>query len=628
MTSGVIVGTAGHVDHGKTALVRALTGVETDRWAEEKERGLTIDIGFAALETARGLDAGIVDVPGHEDYVRNMLAGSTGIDVLLLVVAADEGPMPQTREHLTIARLLGIQAGLVALNKIDRVDEDWLQLAREATGDELVATLGHDDWPIVNVSAHSGQGLDDLHEEISRVAAGVRRRDVDDLFRMPVDRAFSVPGAGTVVTGTSWSGRVAVGDRVRLLPAGVPARVRSLQVHGEERPDAGPGLRCALALVGVDHSNTDRGDVVVSGEAWGTSKRLGVSLEVPSTSRWEVDHGQRVRLFLGTREVMARVRTLDRTPIGIGSTGWAVLDCERPVVARAGDRFVLRFYSPVVTVGGGQVCALDPPRGWRTNVADWTAVADGSVEAAIQAVLRMAAGRGVRRRDLPMHTGAPAPAIAAALGDATSAIGVGDAWYSAEVGTAAEDAVLSHLEEAHELRRRQSAVSLESVRGSLTRRYASPLIDHAIASLVSKGAVRIDGPGIRLADHQVGLSPAEEESIRSVLYALEMAGLSPPSPAELAADLGIGRELLNDLLRILLERGDIVRVSPEIYLTREAEQEARAAVRRVARDRPAGPGDFRDELDVTRKYLIPLLEHMDRTGVTRRTPEGRVARDG
>ncbi len=249
----------------------------------------------------------------------------------------------------------------MALNKIDRVDDEWLELVREATRDELTKLLGHSDWPIVNVSATTGEGLSDLREAIRLASAGSRLRDPSDLFRMPVDRSFSVRGAGTVVTGTTWSGTVRTGEMLGVQPGDMTARVRSLQVHGEERGEVGPGMRCAMALVGVDAVSVNRGSVVLGPGNWRQLSRLGVRLEVPPESAREVDHGQRVRLYLGTSEVMARVRTVKRSSVSAGGRGWAVLDCEQPVVARVGDRFVLRFYSPVTTVGGGQVCALDPP---------------------------------------------------------------------------------------------------------------------------------------------------------------------------------------------------------------------------------------------------------------------------
>ena len=303
-----VVGTAGHVDHGKTTLVDALTGVHTDRWKEERERGLTIDLGFAPLPLGEGIEASVVDVPGHEGFVKNMLAGATGIDLLLLVVASDEGPMPQTREHLAIARLLGIDHGVVALTKADRVDQEWIDLCRDAVREELVRILGHGEWPILPVSTVSGDGLERLRRAIAERAAALGEPDPRDLFRLPVDRAFSVRGAGTVVTGTVWSGELRVGDEVRILPADRTARVRSLQVHSKARESVGPRRRCAVALVGVEARAAQRGSVVVRGRAWREVRSLGSRLTVLGHSPRPIEHGQRIRVYLGTREVLARVR--------------------------------------------------------------------------------------------------------------------------------------------------------------------------------------------------------------------------------------------------------------------------------------------------------------------------------
>ena len=624
---GVIVGTAGHVDHGKTSLVRALTGVETDRWAEERDRGLTIDIGFAPFEAVPGFDAGIVDVPGHEDFVKNMLAGSTGVDVLLLVVAADEGPMPQTREHLTIARLLGIRAGVIALNKVDRVDDEWLALVRETTREEASGILGHGDWPLVPVSAVTGQGLAELREAIRLAAADCAQRDPTDLFRMPVDRAFSVKGAGTVVTGTTWSGSVTIGDRVRVFPHDGTVRVRSLQVHGEERNVVGPGRRCAMALVGIDASQVDRGSVVLGKGNWRSVNRLGVRIEVPPGSTREVEHARRIRLFIGTSEVMARVRTLNRETVSSGGSGWAVLDCERPVIARVGDRFVLRFYSPVTTVGGGQVCSLEPPRGWREQVEAWTAVLEGTPEDSVLAAVGMAGGRGLGVDDVALVTRITAGSAAGRLASSTSLNQIGGSWYGRTWVEAGAEAVLEHLRTAHQRKPRALTEPLESVRAGLSGRFSAALIDHVVAGLVATGEVAVDGPGIRLAGHEAGLSEDEERAMRELEQALAAAELAPPSPAELAVLIGVGRDVLNDLLRLLVERGEVVRVTPDMFVTREAEARARSSIRTMAGDGAVAPGEFRAALGLTRKHLIPLLEHMDRVGVTRRTPEGRVLND-
>jgi len=628
VTRGVVFGTAGHVDHGKTALVRALTGVETDRWVEERERGLTIDIGFARLDMGPGLDAGIVDVPGHEDFVKNMLAGSTGIDVLLLVVAADEGPMPQTREHLMIARLLGVRNGLVALNKVDRVETDWLELVREATRDELGRILGHTDWPIVDVSAATGAGLADLREEIRMAADRAPERDGLDVFRMPVDRSFSVRGAGTVVTGTTWSGSVSTGDRVRLLPANVTTRVRALQVHGVEREEVGPARRCAMALVGVNASQANRGSVVVGDGNWRALRRLGARIEVPAASSREVDHGQRVRLFLGTAEVMARVRTEDRGLVRRGETAWVVLDCEQPVVARVGDRFILRFYSPVTTIAGGQVSELEPPRGWRERLGSWNEILTRDPEQSIIAAVNTSGGLGLDAGDVPLASTAPGSSAESMLEANPDVSRIGNAWYGRRAIEDAATAVVNQLQRAHEIRRRASAESLESVRASISVRYSVPLIDFAIESLTSSGAVVLRGPTIRLPGHEAELDVAEEAASRELVRILSAAGLAPPSPSEMTARIGVEREVLNDLLRLLVERKEIVSITPEMIVTRETEEAARRVVRMIAgQGNPASPGDFREALGVTRKYLIPLLEYMDRIGVTRRTSEGRIAGD-
>ena len=364
---GILIGTAGHVDHGKTALVRALTGVETDRWLEERKRGLTIDLGFARLDLDPGLETGIVDVPGHEDFLKNMLAGATGIDVLLLVVAADEGPMPQTHEHLAIARLLNIRRGVVALTKSDRVDGDWLDLAHETTRELLDEEAARASWEIVPVSALTGAGIEPLREALGRSAAAVRARGVDDRFRLPVDRSFSVRGTGTVVTGTVWSGSIGVGDTVSVFPGGDSARVRALQVHEDPRPRVTAGRRCAVALVGVAPASVERGSVLFGPSDWRPSERLGVRVRALGGRDRPLLHGQRLRVYLGTREVMARLQTADRRPIAPGATAWAVLALEAPLLARARDRAILRFYSPRASAAAGSrpVQWRKPWRPWR-----------------------------------------------------------------------------------------------------------------------------------------------------------------------------------------------------------------------------------------------------------------------
>src|SRR5204863_1628254 len=332
-----VIGTAGHIDHGKTALVKALTGVDTDRWEEEKRRGITIDLGFAPLPLPGGIHASVVDVPGHEGFVKNMLAGATGVDVALLVIAADEGIMPQTEEHLAILELLGVRRGIPVLTKRDLVDAEWLGLVRAEVAERLARSRMRWRAPIA-VSALTAEGLEDLKTALVEVVEDLRERPSDDLFRLPIDRVFALAGAGTVVTGSSWSGTVSAGGTVRLLPLDREARVRSIQVHSEDAKQAGPGRRTAMALVGVDKEELERGDVAVTGSGWAATSTLDVALELLPSACKPLAARSRIRVHLGTAEVLGRVAQL--RGIGAGDSGLARLLLEGPLVARGGDRFV------------------------------------------------------------------------------------------------------------------------------------------------------------------------------------------------------------------------------------------------------------------------------------------------
>lgn len=622
---GVVLGTAGHVDHGKTALVRALTGVETDRWREERERGLTIDIGFARLSVDDEIETGIVDVPGHEDFLKNMLAGATGIDLLLLVVAADEGPMPQTREHLEIARLLGITEGIVALTKIDRVDDEWRQLAEETVGELLTETVGGARWPIVPVSSQTGAGLELLMERIRTAVRDKRERPSGDLFRLPVDRAFSVHGTGTVVTGTVWSGSIRVGDEVRVLPDDQIARVRALQVHGDARQIVEAGRRCATALVGVDPGRVQRGSTVVADTGWKGRQRLGVRLRCTRSVSRLIVHDQRVRIYLGTGEVMGRVLLPDGGALAPGDEAWACLRLEQPLTARARDRFILRFYSPVTTIGGGEVAELDPPPGWTARTEAWTAVLAGADEEVFAAVIRLAGGTGVVGSDLPMRCGLP-PGRLERLADEAGEelLRIRDVWFDRMALADAGGHLRGELARLRDLDRRLPFVSLEALRTSGARAYAPELIDEAIAASARAGELIVDGPRVRLPTWRSELSPAESEARESVERAIRNGAMQPPTVSDLKKSLRLDRELLDDLLLLLTEDGIIVPITPEIYVARTVEREIIERTRAfLAPGEVVAPTAFKAVLEVPRKYLIPILEHMDRTGVTRRTAEGR-----
>ncbi len=620
---GVVIGTAGHVDHGKTSLVRALTGIETDRWREERERGLTIDIGFARLDLDPGLETGIVDVPGHEDFLKNMLAGATGIDLLLLVVAADEGPMPQTREHLAIARLLDVERGVVALTKVDRVDAEWQSLAEETVRELLAERPETADWPILPVSSASGQGLDALRAALRDQAQGAVRRRSEDLFRMPVDRAFSIRGTGTVVTGTVWSGTVAVGDTLELLPRGERVRVRGLEVHERPRRRVEAGRRCAVALVGVGPREAQRGSVLVGGGPWRPVRRLGARLEVLASHRRPIEDGQRLRVYLGTREVMARVHS-GGEPILPGEAGWAVLALESPLVARVGDRAILRFYSPVTTLGGLRVCELDPPRRWRKRTSSWGAVLEGSPQEAFEAAVRLRGAVGMSEEEAPLALGRPRGEIGDLAAESAS-FRYGGRWFSPEARDEALEAALEAVRALHASDRRAGTASLETVRSTLAATRASELVAAVLADHIDAGRLVAEGPRIALPGSRPDLTPQEQQALDRLRAAIAEGGLQPPTVKDLAQGLDLSRDLLDDLLRLLAASGDIRPITPEIYVSSlELDRLSEATRRLLAGSPPAAPTVFKDAFGLSRKYLIPLLEYLDGTGITRRTAEGRV----
>jgi selenocysteine-specific elongation factor len=626
----VILGTAGHVDHGKTALVKALTGVDTDRWAEERERGITIDLGFAPFPSdSDALEISVVDVPGHEDFVKNMLAGATGVDLLMLVVAADEGPMPQTREHLAIARLLGVERGVVAVTKSDLVDSEWCDLIVESVREELARTFGpKTDWPIVTVSAATGENIKALRSRLLGEARDVRARRADDLFRLPVDRSFSVRGVGTVVTGTIWSGRIATSADVRILPGDRTARVRGIQVHGRQTESAAAGQRAAVALVGVDRDEVARGQLLVTDSVWRSTRFVDARLELLPDSTWPLKHWQRVRFHLGTAESLARVVLFDDELIQPGGTGIVQLRLERPVVARAGDRFVVRFYSPVTTIGGGMV--LDP---WarRRGRADVS-----------RAVLKAGdGGRGHLRLTLEEQLdGASASELAVLTGLAPAAVGgelarlevegaireINARWYSCEDIEAAREALLEALSAAHAAESGARGVSLESLRSG--SKVSAQVVNAALADLEEAGVIRIAGSVAALADHVPRLGPAQEALAAAALGRIQAAMLTPPTVKELSAALAVRGDELLQVLKFMAEEGQLVAVTADLYYGSGAISEVKKRVKAaLGQGMPAAPAELREALGVSRKYLIPILEYLDGVGFTQRTEGGRVLKE-
>ncbi len=613
----MIVGTAGHIDHGKSALVAALSGRPMDRLAEERRRGITIDLNFAPLALPGGAIAGMVDVPGHEDFVRTMVAGASGIDLALLVVAADEGIMPQTLEHLAVLEHLGIAAGIPVVTKADLVEPEWLDLVLLEVAERLAGSSVPFEAPVAT-SVRTGRGLDELKARLAARAATLEPRRGADLFRLPVDRSFSLAGVGTVVTGTAWSGRLRIGDAVTLLPSGRAGRVRSIESYGRTLEQSEPGARTALGLAGLTREDAHRGTWLVAAEAaWPPSAALDVELALQPDAPRPLVSRSRVRVHLGTAEVMARVQP--RAPIEPGGRGLARLVLERPMVARGGDRFVVRSYSPVTTIGGGRVLDPEPPR----RRAAWPAalgehVAGGAPAGAARAPARWnrdrgaaraagsAAGRGGGRRPRPERH-PPGGRSLGARGHPPRARRPG-------AGEPQGRTTATHPSDR--------GMPLETLRHGL--RAPEALVERALADAAAAGQLRLaDGVAV-----QSGFTPRVEggdAEIDRVVRILEEAELSPPSLAELERQTG--RRDIAAILRLAAQTGRVEAVERERYYARPALERFAATLADIGRGSLIAPAEIRDRLGISRKFMIPLLEWADAKGITERVGDQRRLRN-
>jgi selenocysteine-specific elongation factor len=609
----MILGTAGHVDHGKTALVKALTGVDTDRLEEEKRRGITIELGFAPLRLD-GITLGVVDVPGHEAFVRNMLAGATGVDLALLVVAADEGVMPQTREHLAILDLLGIRGGVIALTKCDQGDPDWRALVIEDVR-AAVAGTALAKASIVPTSVVSGLGLDHISAAITQAAKALPARDAGDLFRLPIDRAFTVKGTGTVVTGTVWSGTLAADATVRILPLDRDARVRGIEAHGAAAERALPGTRAAIALAGVDLADVSRGMTLVSGPGWTTTRIILAEAALLDSAPRALGPRTAVRFHLGTQDVGARVVCAGGA-LEPGTRAQARVALDHPVVARAGDRFVLRGGSPLTTLGGGIV--NDPaPMGRRAR--PWPGSA-ATPRARLALILPAAGAHGVPLSGIPVRTGAT-PAEAAQLVDSLNGavVRLDGVLYAPVVLEELDRRLLALVDEHQAKSPLEPGAPLQSIRAKIAA--AVPLVDAALDARTRDGTLEVLGALLRRAGFRPTMDPAQSRRRDEILAALRAAGREPPSVSELDAQLGKGAAAL---LRMLEREQLVVAVESDRYYASEAVMELRNSLgATLSPGREYTPAELRDVLGVSRKYLIPLLEYLDRTGFTRRTAAGR-----
>ena len=633
----IIVGTAGHIDHGKTSLVRALTGVDADRLPEEKRRGITIDLGFAELDLG---DAriGFVDVPGHERFVKNMLAGAHGLDAVALVIAADEGVMPQTREHFDICRLLGVRFGLTVITKTDSVDEELLALVR-AEAEELVAGSFLENAPIVAVSARTGSGLETLKESLRKVATAVPERSSETVARLPIDRAFTMRGFGPVVTGTLVAGEITEGDEMELLPAGVRVRVRGLQVHGRPVAKAVAGERTAVNLTGIEASEIERGMVLAALGRLRPTQIIDAQVEVLENAPRSLRSRARVRVHLGTTEALARVQVLEEAgEISAGASGFAQFRLESPVVAVPGERFIIRVYSPSHTIAGGGV--LDPAatkhRGRdRTAAREYLSVllkADRAERCAL--FIESAGALGLRRAETAARTGWRDEVLAHAIEEAKKRGAVIEA-DGVSVGRAVFERLLRAAVEEVEAYHRREPLARGLARETLRERvfaHAAPEIFRAILHQAEiRGALISERDVVRAPWHGLTLSAGDAETHERLENVYRQAALEAPTVDEALARAGVlptQRERGRKLLQLLIDAGELVRVQNDLFFHRAALDELIGRLREyAARQGPQRLIDvatFKELAGVSRKYAIPLLEYLDRERVTRRAGDKRI----
>ncbi len=631
----VVLGTAGHIDHGKTTLVKALTGVDTDRLKEEKERGITIELGFASLELPSGVRIGVVDVPGHERFVKNMVAGAAGVDLVALVVAADEGVMPQTREHLEICELLGVKSGLVVITKKDLVDAEWLELVEEEVREFLKGTF-LENAPVVSVSAVTGEGLEELLKTLDELVKRVPDRSSEGPFRLPVDRVFVVKGFGTVVTGTSLSGKVRISDEVVVYPKGISSRVRRIQVHGRDREEAFAGTRTALNLQGVEREEVERGDVVASPGALRPSKILDVEIRYLKSAPKPLKNLERVHFHIGTSEVMAEVVLMGRERLLPGEVDVAQVRLEEPVACLRGDRFVIRTGTPLTTVGGGRV--LNPVAYRRKRTKPWEreellVLASDDLKEILKLHLRKAREAGIREEDLKLRLSVYGKAWEGLLKELEGEVAVvgGEGERIFVLREALEDfknEVLEALRKFHENFPLKTGLTKEELKARVSSRVHPRVYELAIAELASENKVASEREFLRLSTHKRVL-PEEAERLKKRIEAVFLeAGFTPPDPQEALARFRDHPKLSEELFELLVREGTLVRLSEKLFFHKEVLEEVkRRVLDYFKRNREMSVQDFRTLVKgASRKYLIPLLEYLDKEKVTIRVGDKRILR--
>lgn len=623
----IIIGTAGHVDHGKTCLTKALTGVDTDRLKEEQKRGITIENGFARLTLPNGQEASIVDVPGHERFIRNMLVGASGMDVVLLVVAADEGFMPQTREHLGILSLLGVKSGVIVVTKADMVEEEWLEAMLEEIREEARGSF-LENAPMIPVSAYTGQGIEELKERIMALVDGAEEKSRLRPFRLPVDRVFTVDGFGTVVTGTLMEGSVKTGETVCVYPGGEKVRVRGIQSHDQTLGQATAGMRAALNLIGLDRRGVQRGDTVAKPDSMTLSACLDVRVSMLSDAPFPLKSGTKVHFYHDTAELLCKARLLETETLEAGQQGFAQLLFERPLAVRNGDHFILRFFSPMVTIGGGVLLDAEAAPHKRRSAAvldNLRARASGSPEEILRRVLEK--GIALKHRELAQGcalTEEELDGVLSPLLEQGAVLRLGQRYLLRTTAESLWQYARETLEAYHRQYPLQVGMNLNELRSRLGAKSPVSIVDDLIALFQEESRLRLQSSVAALPDFQAVYTPETARLRERILALYDGYGLQPDTAEAAEAALEADSRELSQVLARMRFDGELVSLSAQLLVHQAHYARAKAALLELfAQKSELGLTEFRDALGISLKFARAFLEHWDAAGLTRRT-EGNV----
>jgi selenocysteine-specific elongation factor len=629
----IILGTAGHIDHGKSSLVKALTGTDPDRLKEEKERGITLDLGFASLDLPGGNRLGIVDVPGHEGLIKNMLAGVGGIDIVMLVIAADEGIMPQTREHLAICDLLCVKKGIVVLTKIDMVEKDWLSLVQDEVRNFVNGTF-LEKSAIVPVSSKTGENLSLLVQALANLSSEVAPKSLNGILRLPIDRVFTMKGFGTVITGTMLSGTISADQEIEILPKGITAKVRGIQSHNQAVQRSVAGQRTAVNLQGVEKNELSRGDTIVNTGYFHPTKTLDAKLNLLKQAPRGLKTGARIRFYNTTQEAIGRITLLGTNMLAPGEEGYVQLRLDQHVIAQHGDRYILRFYSPMETLGGGMV--LNPhTRRHKTatmpeSLKDLGTLNEGSLEEILGLFISGKGLSGIEEAEIIGTVAADKQSILTALSTTSQkkmVLRVDNLYVHATHLGALEKKIIDFIHQYHRVNPLKPGLDKEELKGMLKMRVAAKILNTAIEGLLKKKQIEADGSKLKVPGFKAARGAIQDEVKNKIVEAITKGGTQPPIREELPTLFGITEKDAKDLMKLLAEEGRIVRINDSLHLDKKILEQVRANLKQYLENKKEiTMAEFRDLAKTSRKFAVPLMEYFDSQKLTQRVGDKRVLR--